>query len=132
MPLSRRLYSVRPFPKPQPEELMSLIPKSDIWETADKFIENAHFVLFIDMPLEDDEQGMIVKPLHIGEYTPRQFRKMLNRLAVKQGQANMLAQLYRDATNAANAQLYTPAPPARMVHVQATRAVPWPDEWRRI
>ena len=119
-------------PTDQPEELMSIIPKPDIWDFANKYGKLAHFLIFVSMPDEGAGKGMIVKPVQIGEYTPQQFRKMLKRLAIKPKEAKLLGQLYAAATHAANAKLYTPAPPARIVSLEATRQVPWPDEWTRI
>ena len=112
---------------------MGIIPKPDIWDAVGKFGKEAHYIIFADMPLEaDGDQGMIVKPVKIGEYTPQQFHIALKRLAIKPKQAKLLGQIYATATRAAEAGLYTPAPPARIVYVKATRAVPWPDDWKRI
>lgn len=111
---------------------MSIIPKADIWDFAKKDGKLAHFLISVSLSDEGAGKGMIVKPAQIGEYTPQQFRRALKRIAVKPKQARLLAQLYAAASHAAEAKLFVPSPPARIVSADATRTVPWPDDRTRI
>ena len=91
--------------------------------------KEAHYILCVDLPDDDDDaQGMGIIPLHVGDMSPREFRQLLSRYAIKPRQAKLLSRLYAADHAAAEAGLYEPAPPARYVHLQATRSMPMPKD----